>query len=95
MPPLSSYVYNKLHKYYFTVDDNDYRPGPYNVTFATGQTTASFDVVVNDDNVLENNESFSLMFNVPSMFNVEVLGMDNQLTVSILNDDSKFCHLMS
>ena len=83
---LISYVY----KYYFTVDDNDYRPGPYNVTFAAGETTALIDVIVNDDNVLETDERFGLMFNIPLMSNVKVLGMDNQITVSILNDDSKF-----
>lgn len=39
----------------------DYNSGPYNVTFPIGITRVSFNVLINDDNILEENEDFDLI----------------------------------
>ena len=41
-------------------DGIDYDSGPYVVKFPAKSTSATFDVSVNDDKLLETNESFSL-----------------------------------
>ena len=38
----------------------DYDSGPYTVTFTAGVTSASFDVPINDDDICENDEDFTL-----------------------------------
>ena len=38
----------------------DYNSELYNVTFPAGVTSVSFDVMINDDNILEGNETFIL-----------------------------------
>ena len=68
----------------------DYHSGPYGVTFSTGQTWCRLNVTINNDDVLENNETFNLTINsslLPS--NVEV---DNpgQAIVTIIDDDSMY-----
>ena len=41
----------------------DYDSGPYNVTFPAGSTNASFDIMINDDGVLEYIEIFVVSIN--------------------------------
>lgn len=82
----------KQHKLYFAVSDKDYQAGPYDVTFTAGKTMAQFDVVINDDNILENNESFTLKIDVASLPDMVTLGTINEVMVFILNDDSKLIH---
>ena len=36
----------------------DYNSGPYTVIFPNGSTNASFNIIINDDNVLEESEVF-------------------------------------
>ena len=38
----------------------DYDSGPYTVTFTAGMTMASFNVPINDDDILEDDEDFTL-----------------------------------
>ena len=45
----------------------DYDSGPCNVTIPAGQTTATFDVPINNDNILECNENFILNINPSSL----------------------------
>lgn len=78
-------IYDKL---LFAVVDNDYHAGPYNATFLAGQTSVSFDVTIIDDNILEKDEDFTLMFDMASLPST-ITAINNQITVSILNDDSK------
>ena len=37
---------------------DDYSSGPYTVIIPIGSTNASFDIIINDDDVLEDNEVF-------------------------------------
>ena len=67
----------------------DYTSGPYTVTFPAGQTTATFDVPINDDNILEDNENFILTINPSSLPSDVTVGSPGQATVTIGDDDGK------
>ena len=64
----------------------DYTSGPYTVTFLAGQTTATFDVPINDDNVLEGNQNFMLTIN-SSLPNGVTHGTPSEATVIIMDND--------
>ena len=67
----------------------DYDSGPYNVTIPAGQTTVTFDVPINNDNILEGNENFTLTINEPSLPTGVTRGDPGQATVTIVDDDRK------
>ena len=56
--------------------------------FTAGISSASFSIPIIDDQVLENDESFTLHM-APLPVNV-IVGDFSQATVTILNDDSKY-----
>ena len=66
----------------------DYTSGPYTVIFPAGQTTATFDVPINDDDILESNEDFMLMIDPLTPIDVTV-GSPDEATVTIVDDDCK------
>ena len=67
----------------------DYISGPYTVTFPAGQTTATFDVPINDDNILEGIENFMLTISPSSLPSSVFVGDANQATVTIVDNDRK------
>ena len=69
----------------------DYTSGPYPVTFPVGQTTATFDVPINDDDIFEIDENFILTIN-PSLLptRITTVGNSGQATVTIVDNDRKF-----
>ena len=67
----------------------DYTSGPYTVTFLAGQTTATFDVPINDDYILEGSEDFILTIDATSLPINVIYGNPGQTTVTIVDDDSK------
>ena len=69
----------------------DYTSGPYTVTFPAGQTTATFDVPINDDNILEGNENFMLTID-PTLPTGVTVGDPNEATVTIVDNDCKYFH---
>jgi len=68
---------------------SDYVPGPYNVTIPAGHTSVSFDVLIIDGNILEDNENFSLVIIPESLPKLLSHGNPGVATIIILNDDSK------
>ena len=68
----------------------DYNSGPYSVTFPTGVTAVSFNVSINNDNILEGNEEFILNINNASLPDNVVTNNSGTATVTISDDDSKF-----
>ena len=68
----------------------DYTSGPYTVTFPAGQTTATFDVPINDDDILEGNENFILTINPSSLPSDVSVGDPDQATVTIVDNDRKY-----
>ena len=69
----------------------DYTSGPYTVTFPAGQTTATFDVPINDDDIFEIDENFILTIN-PSLLPTRIITVGNsgQAIVTIVDNDRKF-----
>ena len=67
----------------------DYDSGPYTVTFTAGQTSASFDIQINNDNIFEANETFSLTIEPSSLPSTITLSSSATLTATILDDDCK------
>ena len=75
-----------IYKYQYVTGGNDYDSGPYNVTFPAEVTRIPFDVPIKKDNILERNETFTLM--IATSLPDKVTGQ-GQATVTILDTDSK------
>ena len=67
----------------------DYTSGPYTVTFPAGQTTATFDVPINNDNILEGDEDFLLTIDETSLPTGVTRGIPGKATVTIVDYDGK------
>ena len=67
----------------------DYNSGPYPVTFPAGVTSVTFDVPINDDNILEGSENFMLTIDQSSLATNVNSGIPNETTVTIVDDDCK------
>ena len=67
----------------------DYDSGPYSVTFTVGITMASFNVSINDDNILENDEDFILTIMRGTLPDGVTRDGDGQATVTIVDDDGE------
>ena len=74
-------------------DGIDYDSGPYVVKFPAKSTSATFDVSVNDDKLLETDEIFSLNIGSSSLprrvFGSRILIFPGQTTVLIIDDDKQ------
>ena len=78
----------KLYTYH-SLGGVDYTAGPYTVTFTAGQTSASFGITINDDNILERSETFTIEVDSSSLPTGVSVGGTSQATVAIDNDDCK------
>ena len=67
----------------------DYVSGPYTVTFYAGTTRVPFDISINNDNIYEGNEDFTLNIDPPSPPNGGTVGNPGQATVTIVDNDCK------
>ena len=67
----------------------DYTSGPYTVTFAAGQTTATFNVPITDDMILEGDEDFMLTIDSSSLPDGVTRGTPPEATVTIVDNDGK------
>ena len=67
----------------------DYGSGPYTVTFPAGVTSVRFDVPINDDDIFEANEDFTLTIDPCSLPTGDAVGNPGQATVTIVDDDRK------
>ena len=66
----------------------DYALGPYNVTFIAGMTVVPLSIPILDDNIVEGDESFTLVFDSSVLpGNIFPDDENNQSTVVIVDDD--------
>ena len=65
----------------------DYTSGPYTVTFPAGQTTATFNIPMNDDDILEGNENFMPTVSSSSLPDGVARGTPSEATVIIMDND--------
>ena len=64
----------------------DYTSGPYSVTFPAGVMNVPFNISINDDNIFEENENFTLTIN--SLLHTGVMvGNPDQAAVTIIDND--------
>ena len=68
----------------------DYTSGPYTVTFPVGETNATFNIPINDDDIVEGDENFTLTINSSSLPDNVTRGTTGEATVTIVNDDCKW-----
>ena len=78
--------------YTFT-GNKDYTSGPYNVTFQAGDFFAEFSISINDDNIKQNNKSFTLIIDPSSLPNYVSVGKPGNATVIVMDNDSKLSSL--
>ena len=67
----------------------DYDSGPYTVTFTAGVTSVPFDVPINDDNILENTENFTVTIVMGALPTGVTRGDPGSATVNIMDNDRK------
>ena len=67
----------------------DYTSGPYSVTFPAGVMSVPFSISINDDNIFEENENFTLTID-SSLPTGVMVGNPGQATVTIIDNDCKF-----
>ena len=67
----------------------DYDTVENSVVITAGQTTASLNIPVKDDKILEDNEEFKVSIRRFSLIGRVVLGNLDEATVIIMNDDGK------
>ena len=80
-------IINKRFTYYLITGGGvDYNSVLYNVTFSAGATNVSFDVIINNDTILENNETFNLTIIGDSLPENVTVGKISQTTVTIVNN---------
>lgn len=74
----------------FIAGSNDFAPGPFNVIFPAGMTTASFSVPIADDSLFEGNETFTVTIVSSTLPSQVEEGADCVAVVTIADDDCKF-----
>ena len=67
----------------------DYISGPYSCQFNAGDNQTSFNISIINDNMPEVNEMFTLTIDVSSLHSNVTVGVCNQSTVTIADDDGK------
>ena len=67
----------------------DYGSGPYTVTFPAGETRVSFNVSINNNDIYERNEDFTLIIN-PPIAGVTVGSPDQATVIIVDNNDGKY-----
>ena len=82
-----------MHSYTYCnyyIGNIDYDPGPYLFTIPAKMTSVLFDAtMINNDNILEDNETFYLTINSSSLPNDFTAGNPFQVEVTIIDDDCK------
>ena len=75
----------------------DYTSGPYTVTFRAGQTTATFNIPIINNDIAEGNENFMLNINETSLLTGITRGDPGGSTVLIVDNDNmnETCKTMS
>ena len=82
----SNFVVTTYINYFTGVD---YNPGPYEIKFPAGRTSAGFNISINNDDLLEDNETFNLIINPSSLPSEVSTSNPVQVTITVLNDEGK------
>ena len=74
---------------YNFAENDDYGPGPYNITFSAGVTVVTFDAPIINDSILEGDEEFLLVIDQASLPSCVIRGDPGAVVMRIVDDDSK------
>ena len=80
-------IYRHVLLLYIVGGGVDYNSGPHTVIFPIGSTTASFNITIKDDSVLEDDEVFNV--SIISITNGHIVGTPAVATVTIIDTSSK------
>jgi len=69
--------------------NKDYFGGPYYIVFTAGITEAVFNITLNDNDILEETETFNIVINSSSLPNGVTIGVLDQAVVTILDNDGE------
>ena len=76
---------------FFLIGANeDYLSGPYFVLVPAGMTEAVFNISLNDNGILEETETFSVVIDSSSLPNNVTIGELGEAVVTILDNDGEF-----
>ena len=67
----------------------------YTVTFSAGVNSSQLSILITDDNILEDDETFNLIINQSSLPDGVVVVDSSQVTVTIVDDDGECGRLYS
>ena len=84
-------VYSYYINYFTGVD---YDSGPYNVLFHAEETSVIFNVSINDDDLLEDEETFNLTITSSSLPRGIFINNPAQVTVTIMDDEGNYITLI-
>ena len=68
----------------------DYNSGPYTVQFDVGLMRATLNISINDDNIFEDTEMFSIGIDSSSLPNYVTIGNHIRSTVTIIESVGKY-----
>ena len=75
---------------HIATEGSDFSFAPHNISFPDGVTIVTFNVTIMRDNILENDEFFSLSIDALTLPERVTVGSFNDITtITIANDDSK------
>ena len=69
--------------------NEDYAHGPYAAVFPAGTSLAKISIPINNDNIFEGNENFSVFINSSSLASNKIFESIVQAIVTIIDDDRK------
>ena len=75
---------------HLTAGDDYTGSGPFYITFPAGHDNVTFMILITNDDVVENTETFTLSINPSSLPSGVTIGDPSQATVTIIDDDSKY-----
>ena len=74
---------------HLAIENDDYDPGPYNVTVVAGDTRATFNISIFNDSFNEGTENFNVIVSPTNMHPNVSIGNVNTSVISIVDDIGK------
>ena len=84
-------IHYMVYSYYINYFTGaDYDSGPYSISFHARETSVIFNVPINDDDLLEDDETFNLTINSSSLPSEVFINNLAQVTVIIMDDEGNY-----
>ena len=80
-----------FNEMFIVAENEDYYPGPYNITVVVGETKAVFNISIISDNINEGAENFSVAISSDNLHPNISIGNISMAIVSIVDETGKHC----